>query len=133
MDYNIKFIKGFIELCQKGYNNNWHERNGGNLSYRLNKEEINEVKKYLNYNSEFKPIGTSVPKLANEYFLVTGSGKFFSNVSLYPEDCICIIDIDNKGENYRILWGLKGGGTPTSELPTHLMNHEVKKENIKRD
>lgn len=128
MDYNIKFIKGFIELCQKGYNNNWHERNGGNLSYRLNKEEINEVKKYLNYNSEFKPIGTSVPKLADEYFLVTGSGKFFSNVSLYPEDCICIIDIDNKGENYRILWGLKGGGTPTSELPTHLMNHEVKKE-----
>lgn len=128
MDYNIKFIKGFIELCQKGYNNNWHERNGGNLSYRLNKEEINEVKKYLNYNSEFNPIGTSVQKLANEYFLVTGSGKFFSNVSLYPEDCICIIDIDNKGENYRILWGLKGGGTPTSELPTHLMNHEVKKE-----
>lgn len=128
MDYNIKFIKGFIELCKKGYNNNWHERNGGNLSYRLNKEEINEVKKYLNYNSEFKPIGTSVQKLANEYFLVTGSGKFFSNVSLYPEDCICIIDIDNKGKNYRILWGLKGGGTPTSELPTHLMNHEVKKE-----
>ena len=47
MDYNIKFIKGFIELCQKGYNNNWHERNGGNLSYRLNKEEINGLNSEL--------------------------------------------------------------------------------------
>ena len=128
MDYNIRFIKGFIELAKKGYDNNWHERNGGNLSYRLKKEEIEEVKKYLNYNHEFKSIGTSVPKLANEYFLVTGSGKFFSNVPSNPEDSICIIEIDNIGENYRILWGLKNGGIPTSELPTHLMNHEIKKE-----
>lgn len=128
MDYNIQFIKGFIELAKKGYDNNWHERNGGNLSYRLKKEEIEEVKKYLNYESKFKSIGTSVPKLANEYFLVTGSGKFFSNVYINPEDNICITEIDNNGENYRILWGLKNGGIPTSELPTHLMNHEVKKE-----
>ena len=46
---------------------------------------------------------------------------------LDPEDNICIIQIDDKGENYRILWGLKNGGRPTSELPTHLMNHEIKK------
>lgn len=127
MDYNIKFIKGFIELAKKGYENNWHERNGGNLSYRLKNEEIEEIKKYLSYEAEFKPIGTSIPKLANEYFLVTGSGKFFSNVHLDPENNICIIDIDDSGKNYRILWGLKNGGTPTSELPTHLMNHEIKK------
>lgn len=28
----------------------------------------------------------------------------------------------------RIRWGLVEGGRPTSELPTHLMNHEVKKK-----
>lgn len=131
MDYNIKFIKGFVELAKKGYEENWHERNGGNLSYRLKSEEIEKIKKYLNYNSSFNPIGTSVPKLSNEYFLVTGSGKFFSNIPLAPEDNICIIEIDGNGENYRILWGLNGGGTPTSELPTHLMNHEIKKETTK--
>ena len=43
-----------------------------------------------------------------------------------PEDSICIIELDEKGENYRIVWGLVNGGRPTSELPTHLMNHEVK-------
>jgi len=31
-----------------------------------------------------------------------------------------------KGANYRICWGLVNGGRPTSELPSHLMNHAVK-------
>ena len=38
-----------------------------------------------------------------------------------------IIEVDGAGENYRIMWGLVNGGKPTSELPSHLMNHEVKK------
>lgn len=46
---------------------------------------------------------------------------------LDPADTTAIIEIDDKGENYRILWGLENGGRPTSELPSHLMNHEVKK------
>lgn len=75
---------------------------------------------------EWQPIGTTVPKLAKEYFIVTGSGKYFRNVIIKPEDSICIIELDEKGENYRIVWGLVNGGRPTSELPTHLMNHEVK-------
>lgn len=44
-----------------------------------------------------------------------------------PEDSICMIELDEKGENYRIVWGLVNGGCPTSELPSHLMNLEVKK------
>lgn len=65
-------------------------------------------------------------KTCKEYFIVTGSGKYFRNVIIKPEDSICIIELDEKGENYRIVWGLVNGGRPTSELPTHLMNHEVK-------
>ena len=38
-----------------------------------------------------------------------------------------MIEVDDKGENYRIVWGLVNGGRPTSELPSHLMNHEEKK------
>ena len=54
---------------------------------------------------EWKPIGTSVPKLAGEYFLVTGSGKYFRNVILDPEDTTAIIQLDDKGENYPDLLG----------------------------
>lgn len=50
------------------------------------------------------------------------------NIILKPEDNICIAKIDDKGENYAIVWGLEKGGRPTSEFPTHLMNHSIKKD-----
>ena len=122
---DAQFVKDYIRMADDGWNQGWHERNGGNLSYRIKPEEVAEVADSLQPR-EWQPIGTSVPKLAGEYFLVTGSGKFFRNVSIKPEDSICIIELDDKGENYRICWGLVNGGRPTSELPSHLMNHEVK-------
>ena len=30
-----KFVQGFIKMANDGYLQGWHERNGGNLSYRL--------------------------------------------------------------------------------------------------
>ena len=120
-----EFVQGFIRMCNDVWEQGWHERNGGNLSYRVKPEEVELVKEDF-VAGEWKEIGTSVPNLAGEYFLVTGSGKFFRNVIIKPEDSICMIELDEKGENYRIVWGLVNGGRPTSELPSHLMNHEVK-------
>ena len=122
---DAEFVKGFIRMANDGWEQGWHERNGGNLSYRIKPEEVESVKENFEAK-EWQPIGTTVPKLATEYFLVTGSGKYFRNVIIKPEDSICIIELDEKGENYRIVWGLVNGGRPTSELPSHLMNHEVK-------
>lgn len=121
------FVKGFIRMADDGWKLGWHERNGGNLTYRIKPEEVEEVRQFFDYGKPFQPIGTSVLGLAGEYFMVTGSGKYFRNVILDPADTTAIIEIDEKGENYRILWGLENGGRPTSELPSHLMNHEVKK------
>ncbi len=125
---DVKFVNGFVRMCNDGWLQGWHERNGGNLSYRIRPEEVEEVRQYFHEPGEWKEIGTSVPDLANEYFMVTGSGKYFRNVILDPEDTSAIIELDDRGENYRILWGLCNGGRPTSELPSHLMNHEVKKK-----
>ena len=122
---DTEFVKNFIRTANDGWEQGWHERNGGNLSYRIRLEEVEAVKEDFE-PKEWQPIGTTVPKLAKEYFIVTGSGKYFRNVIIKPEDSICIIELDEKGENYRIVWGLVNGGRPTSELPTHLMNHEVK-------
>ena len=117
----------FKEWADDGWQQGWHERNGGNLSYRIREEEIESIRKELLTDGEWRPIGASVPGLSGEYFLVTGSGKFFRNVLRDPEDSVCIIELDEAGEQYRICWGLINGGRPTSELPSHLMNHEVKK------
>lgn len=124
---DAEFVKGFIRMATDGWEQGWHERNGGNLSYRIKSEEVESVKEELS-PKEWQPIGTSVPELAGEYFLVTGSGKYMRNISIKPEDTICLIELDEKGEQYRICWGLVNGGRPTSELPSHLMNHEVKKK-----
>ena len=122
-----KFLQDFVKMAEDGYQQGWHERNGGNLSYRLKKGEVDAIRQRLSETASWQPIGTSVPGLAGEHFLVTGSGKYFRNVIIKPEDSFCMIELDEKGENYRIVWGLVNGGRPTSELPSHLMNLEVKK------
>lgn len=125
---DLEFVKGFIRMCNDGFNQGWHERNGGNLTYRIKEEDLKDVRDLLNADGEWLEIGTEVPSLANEHFLVTGSGKYFRNVILDPESNIAIILIDETGTKYQIQWGLKDGGKPTSELPSHLMNHAVKKQ-----
>lgn len=121
------FVKGFIRMCEDGWQLGWHERNGGNLTYRIKEDEVAEILGNLCRSGEWMPIGTEVPGLAGEFFLTTGSGKYFRNVMLDPEDSLGIVEIDADGENYRLCWGFVNGGRPTSELPSHLMNHEVKK------
>lgn len=125
----IPFVKEYIKMANEGYERGWHERNGGNLSYRIKPEEIAEAKTlhWLDFSKKFVPIGATVENLKNEFFLVSGSGKFFGNIKSNPMDNICIVEIDDTGKNYRVVWGLDNGGRPTSELPAHLMNHSVKK------
>ncbi len=124
----LKFIEGFTRMGMDGYHRGWHERNGGNLTYRMTETDVKESKEFFTFERDWQPIGTSVPKLAKEYFLTSGSGKFFRNFEVNAADSFGIIEIDDKGENYRICWGLINNARPTSELPSHLMNHEVKKE-----
>ena len=124
---DAKFAKDFINTAEEGWQLRFHERNGGNLSYRIPNADIAAVREDLDLSGEFVDIGTSVPDLAGEFFMVTGSGKYFNHVKDDPEDTCCIVEVDPTGTKYRIVWGLVNGGRPTSELPTHLMNHEVKK------
>ena len=45
---------------------------------------------------------------------------------LDPEYSLCVVEINEAGDSYRIVWGLVNGGRPTSEFPTHFMNHSVR-------
>lgn len=122
-------VEGFIRCCSDGFSMGWHERNGGNLTYRMAGQQVEEVKPYF-YETpgEWTKLGITAQNLAGEFFIATGSGKFMRNVALAPEENICIAEINEKGDSYRVVWGLKGGGVPTSEFPSHLLNHSVKKE-----
>ena len=121
--------KGFMQLAQDGVDKGWHEMNGGNLSYRLTKDEAANVKKVMKKASgAWQDICESVPKLAGEFFMVTRTTGYMRNVMRNPENAFGIVEIDKTGTKYRIWWGLSNGGRPTSEFPSHLKNHEVKLE-----
>lgn len=116
------FIKEMIKVTNDMWLKGWDERNGGNVSYRLHKEEVNKYKSELTGNRTIE-LFNEVKELAGEYFLVTGSGKYFRNVILDPEVNLGIIKIADDGNSYTILWGLTDGAKPTSELPAHLLSH----------
>lgn len=63
---DTKFVRGFVKMADDGFQQGWHERNGGNLSYRLKSEEIQEISSRLNDHGKWEPVGTSVPGLAGE-------------------------------------------------------------------
>lgn len=126
--FGVEVMEEFIRMCHDGVRQGWHERNGGNLTYRMRPEEVDECRRYFKETpGEWVPMGVSADNLKNEFFIATGSGKFLQNVTLEPQNNICIVEINDSGDSYRIVWGLEKGGRPTSEFPTHFMNHSVRK------
>lgn len=122
-----KWFQAFVRMADDGYNMGWHECNGGNLSYRIRKDELDEVRDSLS-EGPWTDIGVDVPDLAGEFFVITGTGKYFRNIILDPEDTLGIIEVNGNGTQYRTVWGYINGARPTSELPSHLMNQEIKKK-----
>jgi len=120
-------VRGFVKLTDDAARMGWHERNGGNLSYRMTPGEVNEIESGLQPGGEWQSIGRSFPELSGEYFLVTGTGKYLRNIILDPEDNIAIAELDDQGGRYRLRWGLSHGGGPTSEFASHLVCHAAKK------
>lgn len=126
--YEISCVKGFIRMCNDGWLQGWHERNGGNLTYRMTEEDMAACRPFFDETPrEWVNMGVQAENLAGEYFITTGSGKYFRNVEPDPIHSIGIVEINETGDSWRIVWGLAEGAKPTSEFPSHFMNHSVRK------
>lgn len=126
--FDIPVIQGYCRMCGDGVAQGWHERNGGNLTYRMKAEEVEQCRPFFKETpGEWVNMGVQADNLKSEYFISTGSGKFLRNVEIEPQNNICIVEINEAGDSYRIVWGLEAGGKPTSEFPSHFMNHSVRK------
>ena len=123
---DLSCVQGFIRTCTDGWLQGWHERNGGNMTYRMKDEEVDAIRGELVPSGDWVDMGVTGKNLAGAYFLTTGSGKFFRNVELAPEENIGIVEINSQGDSWRIVWGLENGAKPTSEFPSHFMNHSVR-------
>ncbi len=119
------FMVEMVRTATNMYDHGWDERNGGNISVLLDEAEIADC---VDVNKVIRtiPTGFSAPALAGKYFLVTGTGKYFKNVQYDPAKNLGLLRISADGTQAELLWGYSDGGRFTSELPAHLMSHEVR-------
>ena len=38
--FSVPCVQGFIRMCNDGWLQGWHERNGGNLTYRMTDADV---------------------------------------------------------------------------------------------
>lgn len=124
-------VENFINMCWDAWEQGWHESNGGNASHRLTSETVDEIKSGFNKSKRYD-LDVAVPNIANEYFLITGSGCQFRNIKRYSSEVIGIIQINEYGTGYCLVWGLTAGANPTMETVTHLLTHNVSCKRGKR-
>ncbi|MEE1013077.1 MAG: rhamnulose-1-phosphate aldolase, partial [Clostridia bacterium] len=120
--FEAPFVEEMKKMTANMYRLGWDERNGGNISYMLDEDE---VAKYLDIENVIRtiPIGFEAKSLVGKIFIVTGTGNYFKNVEFDPETNLGIIRIAEDGTTAELLWGYKDGSKFTSELPAHLMSH----------
>lgn len=122
---NIRYAPFLREMCaltDNLYRLGWDERNGGNVSLIVPQEQ---VEPYLDPARAVRTISMDfdASPLAGRIFLVTGTGKYFKNVSENPAVNLGLLRVRPDGRGLDVLWGFEDGGRPTSELASHFMSH----------
>ncbi len=120
------FVSDMVKITTDMWLKGWDERNGGNISFRLHDRDVEP------YLAEWReprvlPLSDPLPDLAGQYFLVTGSGKYFRNIQLDPEANLGVIRVLPGGNAIEVSWGYSDGGVPTSELSAHLKSHRERR------
>ncbi|HKN03326.1 MAG TPA: rhamnulose-1-phosphate aldolase [Buttiauxella sp.] len=123
---NAWFVEGMIKATSDAWLKGWDERNGGNITMRLDEADITPFQADFHASPRYIALSQPMPDLANTPFIVTGSGKFFRNVQLDPAANLGVVKVDNRGTGYHILWGLANEAVPTSELASHFQSHSVR-------
>lgn len=116
------YVRNMKEVTREAYRRYWDERNGGNVSYRLLPEEV-EVFEDVCYVKGTYELGFDASLLAGQYYLVTGTGRYFRNIYERPQFDLGLVRIRPDGQYYDVMWGFEDGGKPTSEFASHLMSH----------
>lgn len=113
------FYREALRFIGYGSRLGWHERNAGNISLRLSREEIESVQDDFSYERGWNKLSEPIEDMAGEYVFTTVSGCYFIDMDDNSSEKFCICEISSDGSEYRIVWG---GIKPTSELCGHLMS-----------
>lgn len=119
----IGAVQETMKLGYLMWDKNWDEANGGNISYILTDEEVEE----LGYTpGTGRRIDLKIPDaVRGKYIMVTATGSYFRELRDFPEKLIGITYIPEEGDYYEIAAGLVDN-RPTSEFPAHLGAHAAR-------
>lgn len=119
-------IQEVSEIASYLWQREWAERNAGNIS--LDVSEYFTKKDFLDYNN-FVPCNQLPITSANQIYFITGTGCYLRTLIHKVEQASCIIQINDKANAYKIVWGGKSENfAPTSELISHIKIHCFNRE-----
>ena len=98
------FIQEISEMTANMYRLGWDERNGGNISWLLEDEPLEY---YLDLDHVIRtiPINFDASYVAGRIFMVTGTGKYFKNITPNPAENLGIVRVAQDGKSLELLWG----------------------------
>lgn len=115
------YVKSICEITRSSYEKGWDEINGGNMSIRIDPDNLTnyeDVKKLRSFDLKF-----NASYLANQFFLVTATGSLFRKIADNVQENLGLVKISADGNSGEIYWGFANNKMPTSEFPSHLMAH----------
>lgn len=111
-----------LDLCAKGSARDWHGFVGSGASRWLQSKELLEVESDLDLSAPYRPMNISFPKLALEYFMITGA-QVDQEIIDEPQLPLMILQVDGTGSMYRVVWESVKDDRPPLELYIHLISH----------
>lgn len=125
----LGFMREFTAMVEDGVDAGFHERNGGNASYRLTEDDVQSARSFFYDNpSSWVPLPEAVPGAAGSFLLVTAAGSYLREMAKAPAIHGGIIEVDPQGGAWRVVWGFKNGGRPTSEIGAHVAAQVARSE-----
>ncbi len=118
-------IEKYLSIIDNMYRLGWDERNGGNVSMLLLKEEVEAYVPKAVIREIPLPI-VADPLLRGKTLAITRTGGYFRNTKAHPEHNIGIIEISPDGTKALLHWGFEDDGCFTSEVYAHLLCHAAR-------
>lgn len=116
-------VKDIADLTYTMWEKGWDESNGGNVSYILSPDQINDLD--IEKIKEIKVDAPNMPiNMIDKYILITASGSQFRTLKHNLKRDVGVIKITKKG--YSIVWGFEDNRKPTSEFYMHVLSHSAR-------
>lgn len=112
-------------LYNEGRRLNWLGVAGDSVSRWLTAPELMEVEAELNLNSSYFPLHVKEPKLARECFLFCCHGNRLprDGEKNHAATNVMILQVNDTGDQCRVLWESEPGIHPPMELAIHFTAH----------